>query len=76
MVEPASPDDNCDQGRTGSRISALRLRGAIRERARGRQGLAGRICRISISFTLHLLSSPGTTKIPEIKTAMSFTTTT
>ena len=33
-----SRDDNCDQRCTGSRISTLRLRGTIRERARGRQG--------------------------------------
>lgn len=40
-----SRDDNCDQRGAGSRISTLRLRGTIRERARGRQGVAGRTSR-------------------------------
>ena len=45
LIPDRSRDDNCDQRRAGSRISTLRLRGTIRERARGRQGVAGRTCR-------------------------------
>ena len=36
---------SCDQRRTGSRISTLRLCRAISERARGRRGIANRTCR-------------------------------
>jgi hypothetical protein len=39
LIPDAAVDDNCDQRRTGSRISTLRLRGTIQERARGRQDL-------------------------------------
>ena len=45
LIPDAALTITATRGRTGSRISTLRLRGTIRERARGRHGVAGRTCR-------------------------------